>query len=71
MPKYLNDKSDFPFIVICPQCPTNSFWAVQVDNLNYFLDKILEKYDIDKERIYLTGLSMGGYGAWFFWNGTP
>jgi len=36
-----------------------------VEELNYLIDDILSKYPIDKYRIYVTGLSMGGYGTWF------
>ena len=66
IPKFLEDKEDFPFVVVCPQCPTNSFWVVQVENLNKLLDTLLEEYAVDEKMVYLTGFSMGGYGAWYF-----
>jgi predicted peptidase len=56
----------FPFVIVSPQCPKEDWWTSgkQLDILNAFLDDILENYRIDKDRIYLTGLSMGGYGTW-------
>jgi predicted peptidase len=55
-----------PYIVISPQCPTNESWAQpgQQALLVKLLDQISEKYKVDKDRVYLTGLSMGGYGSW-------
>lgn len=64
MPKVLEDKTDFPFVVVSPQCPENSWWTLQLHNLTVFIDNITEQYRIDKNRIYLTGMSMGGYGTW-------
>lgn len=53
---------DFPFIVISPQCPLNEWWnPLAVKDL---VDEILAKYPIDPDRLYLTGLSMGGFGTW-------
>ena len=48
-----------------PQCPPESFWAAKVESIIAFIDQLVEEYDIDTKRIYLTGLSMGGYGTWF------
>jgi len=61
-PKFLDNKKDFPFIVVSPQCPKSEHW--EAFKLNALLEEIVEKYRIDKDRIYLTGLSMGGYGTW-------
>ena len=38
----------------------------KLDDLRVLLDEILASHAIDEERIYLTGLSMGGAGAWYF-----
>ena len=61
-PKIVKDKPDFPFILISPQCPANQRWNNDV--LLSLLDEVIKKYKVDTKRIYLTGLSMGGYGTW-------
>lgn len=63
-PKIVEDKKDFPFIVVSPQCPENDWWTQKNEMLINLLDYIVTRYDVDTERIYLTGLSMGGYGTW-------
>lgn len=54
----------FPFIAISPQCPENSDWARQKDGVVAALDEVMAAYNTDASRVYLTGLSMGGYGTW-------
>lgn len=66
IPKVFDKNDDFPFVAVSPQCPENSWWVKELDNLDYFLNNITDKYNIDTSRIYLTGMSMGGYGTWFF-----
>jgi predicted peptidase len=61
-PKLVEAAKHYPFILVSPQCPGDEFWSVPV--LKALLDKILERYDVDRSRIYLTGLSMGGNGTW-------
>jgi predicted peptidase len=60
-PKIVGTKADFPFIVVSPQSAGRGWNA---DTLNALLDDIIAKYRVDKDRVYLTGLSMGGYGSW-------
>jgi len=60
--KHVTADSDFPFIVISPQCPERQIWSRDV--LLALLDNVTAKYAVDTRRIYLTGLSMGGYGTW-------
>lgn len=62
LPKYLKNKEDFPFIVAYPLCPGGSYW--NVPSLNAWLKQVLDEVRYDQERLYLTGLSMGGYGTW-------
>lgn len=52
-------------VVVMPQCPENTFWAARVESILLFAKQIIEEYNIDEDRVYLTGLSMGGYGTWF------
>ena len=61
-PSFLDQKTDFPFICISPQCPDTVYW--NEDLLLPFYEEIMTKYPVDKSRIYLTGLSMGGFGTW-------
>lgn len=52
-------------VVISPQCPRDSWW--RVDALRALIEEIIaERGDIDRDRLYVTGLSMGGYGIWSF-----
>jgi len=60
-PKIVDSKPDFPFILVSPQSPGRGW---NPDSLNALLDRIIRKYRVDKDRVYLTGLSMGGYGTW-------
>jgi len=62
LPMVLDERDDFPFIVISPQCPKNQRWSTEF--LSTLLDDIIARYRVDTDRIYLTGLSMGGYGTW-------
>ena len=61
-PKNVKEHPEFPFIVVSPQCPEHQVWSKDV--LLALLDDITTKYAVDTNRIYLTGLSMGGYGTW-------
>ncbi|MES2693018.1 MAG: PHB depolymerase family esterase, partial [Verrucomicrobiota bacterium] len=50
------------FIVVSPQCPSGTWW--DTDGLLGLLDEVIAAQRVDTTRVYLTGLSMGGYGAW-------
>jgi len=57
---------EFPFLIVSPQCPQDGWWSdeAQIEMLDALLDHILSRYRIDHNRIYVTGLSMGGFGTW-------
>jgi predicted peptidase len=66
-------RKKYPCFLIAPQCPKGKFWGLGKDDKGeprpgqMVLDLIpqLEKeFPIDSKRIYVTGLSMGGYGSW-------
>lgn len=68
-------QSQYPAFVLAPQCPLDSAWTKMFNNdfftptihLEMVYDlviKLLEEYNIDVNRIYGTGLSMGGFGIW-------
>jgi predicted peptidase len=61
-PRLVKEGKEFPFIIIAPQCPEGERW--QDDALLKLLDHIARDYAVDTNRVYLTGLSMGGYGTW-------
>ncbi|HWE01969.1 MAG TPA: prolyl oligopeptidase family serine peptidase [Tepidisphaeraceae bacterium] len=50
------------FIVVSPQCPAGRWW--KSDDLIALLDDIQTHYHVDEDRVYVTGLSMGGFGTW-------
>ncbi|MSR32054.1 MAG: phospholipase [Gemmataceae bacterium] len=69
-----------PCFLIAPQCPNGKKWvevnwsakahampeepSESFALLYQLLDKVQKEYPIDAKRVYVTGLSMGGYGAW-------
>lgn len=61
-PKLVSQGKKFPFILVSPQCPDGEGWDAFA--LNSLLDFIIENYKVDPSRVYLTGLSMGGFGTW-------
>jgi predicted peptidase len=64
LPKIVESEEDFPFLVVSPQCPEGKRW--NAESLNAMLDQVLTQLPVDTNRIYLTGISMGGYGVWKF-----
>jgi len=60
--KFAANHPDFPFILVTPQCPNGEVWSNE--NLLALLAEVTAKNRVDEKRIYLTGLSMGGYGTW-------
>jgi predicted peptidase len=60
--KYILDHPDFPFILLSPICPSNETWSS--DQLFALLAHAQKSWRVDRHRIYLTGISMGGYGTW-------
>lgn len=53
------------FVAVSPQCPLGTYWTHELDALDALLDEALARYAVDPARVYLTGISMGGYGSWF------
>lgn len=63
-PKLIAAGRKVPAIVVSPQCPADTKWEDHLKALVALLDDIQRRYEVDPARIYLTGLSMGGSGAW-------
>ena len=64
-PNTVTDENLKNCILVMPQCPPTTFWVAKIESLKAFMDKIIEKYNADTDRIYICGLSMGGYGTWY------
>lgn len=62
--KHLQE-NEYECIVVMPQCPKDSFWVARVESIINFIEQIKAEFNINEKKIYLTGLSMGGYGTWF------
>jgi predicted peptidase len=67
-PARIAEAKRFPFILVSPQSPQRG-WNVKV--LNALLDDVVSKHHVDKNRLYLTGQSMGGFGTWAFASAHP
>ncbi len=61
--KVINEK-DIPFIVISPQCPKNTVWEMYFTSIDKLIREVPQLYRADENNIFLTGISMGGYGVW-------
>ncbi|MBI5773934.1 MAG: alpha/beta fold hydrolase [Verrucomicrobia bacterium] len=61
-PKIAPHQPGFPFILVSPQCPARTMW--DPDALLALLDDVTARHRVDRRRVYLTGMSMGGFGAW-------
>jgi predicted peptidase len=61
-PKNIARNPEFPFILVSPQCAEGQIWSNDV--LLGLLDEVSRNHAVDASRVYLTGLSMGGYGTW-------
>lgn len=60
------DPARYPAIVVFPQAPRGSWWTgAAAEAALAALDRTLEEFSVDRGRLYLTGLSMGGHGAWY------
>ena len=69
VPRMLVEKGFYrnnPSFVIAPQCPDDGRgWRGQfLDDVIGLVDEAIKHLPVDKSRIYITGLSMGGYGTW-------
>jgi acetyl esterase/lipase len=67
LPQAVRDHPErWPFVIVMPQCPLSHYWTdpEMLTMALATLDQETAEFHLDKERTYLTGLSMGGYGAW-------
>lgn len=61
-PKIILKNPSFSFILVSPQCKAERTWVP--DDVINLVNEIKSKLNVDETRIYLTGLSMGGFGTW-------
>ena len=61
-PKIVEAGKQFTFILVSPQCPSEKHWDAAT--LEALIEDVQARYHVDPDRIYVTGLSMGGYGTW-------
>jgi predicted peptidase len=59
-------RKSHPSFVIFPQCPSDYYWAsdLPMQSLKALIDDFASKHNVDKDRIYIVGLSMGAYGTY-------
>jgi len=59
-------EKEIPFVVVMPQCRKEKTWttADQQAQALAALEQTIKEFHGDRDRVYLTGLSMGGYGTW-------
>jgi predicted peptidase len=63
----------FPFVIVMPQCRKLDWWTnapMEAQALKV-LDQTMQEFKGDPQRVYLTGLSMGGYGTWALGSQNP
>ncbi len=60
--EFLAEHPELECIMVAPQCDPESRW--QVNDVEDLIDEVFGKYRVDPDRLYLTGLSMGGFGTW-------
>lgn len=63
--KIVHDENLKDCILVMPQCPVDTFWVAKIESIKQFIDTMISKYNADTSRIYLSGLSMGGFGTWY------
>ena len=64
LPYYLLKGKKVDFVVVSPQCPWNRNWSSD-DWFNPVYDELSAKLQLDNDRVYLIGMSMGGFGTWW------
>ena len=60
------NRSDYPAFIVAPQCPQMYVWADIGEPIFETIQSLESTFAIDTKRIYVTGVSGGGYGSWYF-----
>lgn len=64
IPMMIMNGEEIPAVVLCPQCPEQVVWNNIPDKVKAIIDSVAVEYGIKKDRICITGSSMGGFGTW-------
>ncbi len=64
LPRLLEEGLELPAVVVSPQCPADQLWTPQVPALRALVDKVAAEHRVDRSRVAVTGLSLGGAGAY-------
>lgn len=64
IPRIIKEGKEIPAVVLCPQCPERLVWNSVVQDVKQLIDQTVDDYYISKEKICITGSSMGGFGTW-------
>lgn len=64
LPRFIKEGLQLPFVTVCPQCV--EMWDVRI--LDPLLDEVVQRFNVDPGRVYVTGSSMGGLGTWMLAN---
>lgn len=67
-----DNQAKYPSFIVAPQSPQNSLWGdpdseqatTEMRLVLEILEKVQADYSIDSRRLYVTGISLGGYGTW-------
>ena len=60
---YAKSNEDFPFVMFLPQCSHNSWFDI-FEQLRSFVKTVITHPYVDESKVYLSGVSMGGYASW-------
>lgn len=65
-PQMVARGESLPYVLVSPQCPREDNWSspTQQARLMELLQAMIDRYKVDADHVYLTGLSMGGSGSW-------
>jgi len=65
-PAIMQHPERFPCIVVMPQCPRGKKWPEVSHHIETALAHTTNEFNVDSDRVYLTGLSMGGFGTFYY-----
>jgi predicted peptidase len=63
IPRLIEEGKNYDFIIASPQCPDTTYWS-QIDWFESLYLELNSKYRINTAKVFVTGISMGGFGTW-------